>query len=150
VTQIGQQWTVPQLSIMIIYNKTWSILIRWQSDRVYTTEIVLRVWAKPYHMNNVFQQMWAEIENLWNHALVTGTSTCMCSGYVELDRPCPENSWLVIPPLHIKPFSVCKTIVVIRANWNETGFVLWSWLEWLVCVSVKHSNFRKLNNVKTK
>jgi len=23
------QWTVPQLSIMIIYNSTWSILIKW-------------------------------------------------------------------------------------------------------------------------
>jgi len=29
---------------------------------------VLPVCDKPYHMNNGFQQMWAEIENLWNHA----------------------------------------------------------------------------------
>ena len=25
---------------------------------------------KPYHMNNRFQQMWAEIKNLWNYALI--------------------------------------------------------------------------------
>jgi len=23
------QWTVPQLSIMVIYNSTWSVLIQW-------------------------------------------------------------------------------------------------------------------------
>ena len=26
------QWTVPQLSIMIIYNSAWSILIQWIRD----------------------------------------------------------------------------------------------------------------------
>jgi len=28
----GAQWTVPQLSIMIIYNSTWSFLIQWIMD----------------------------------------------------------------------------------------------------------------------
>ena len=27
-----QEWTVPQLSIMIIYNSTWPILIQWIRD----------------------------------------------------------------------------------------------------------------------
>ena len=35
---------------------------------MYTTERVLPVCDKPYHMNNGFQQMWAEIKNLWNYA----------------------------------------------------------------------------------
>jgi len=26
------EWTIPQLSIMIIYNSTWSILIQWIRD----------------------------------------------------------------------------------------------------------------------
>jgi len=71
------QWTVPQLPILIIYNSTWSILIQWirgilsadNYDLVYTIEIVLPVCNKPYHMNNGFQHMWAEIKILWNHAL---------------------------------------------------------------------------------
>jgi len=64
---------------MIIYNSTWSILIQWirdilsgsicQSDLVYTIESVLPVCDKPYHMNNGFQQMWADIKNVWNHLL---------------------------------------------------------------------------------
>ena len=32
-------------------------------------ESMLPVCDKPYHMNNGFQQTWAEIENLWNYAL---------------------------------------------------------------------------------
>ena len=36
-------------------------MVRWQSDLVYTIQSVLRVCDKPYHMNNGFQQMWAEI-----------------------------------------------------------------------------------------
>ena len=62
-------WTVPQLSIMVIYNSTWSILIQWIRDivsgdnmtLVYTIETVLSVCDKPYPMNNWFQQMLAEI-----------------------------------------------------------------------------------------
>jgi len=37
-------------------------------DLVYALESVLPVGDKSYHMNNGFQQMWAEIKNLWNHA----------------------------------------------------------------------------------
>ena len=36
---------------------------------IYTIESVLPVCDKPYQMNNGFQQMWAEIKYLWNHAL---------------------------------------------------------------------------------
>jgi len=60
------QMTVPQLSIMIIYNSTWSILSQWIRDIL---SGVLPVCDKPYHMNNGFQQMWVVIQNLWNHAL---------------------------------------------------------------------------------
>ena len=45
--------------------------MRRQSDLVYTLESVLPVCDKPYHMNNGFQQMWAEIKNVWKHALHT-------------------------------------------------------------------------------
>jgi len=37
---------------------------------IYTIESVLPVCDKHYHMNNEFQQMWAEIKNVWNHALL--------------------------------------------------------------------------------
>ena len=32
ITSTLEQWTVPQLSIMIIYNSTWSILMQWIRD----------------------------------------------------------------------------------------------------------------------
>ena len=59
-----------QLSIMIIYNSTWSILIhwirvmivRWQSDLVNTKESVLPVRNKPYYTNKRKVQKWEEIE----------------------------------------------------------------------------------------
>jgi len=44
-------------------------IFRWQSDLVYTIEIVLSICDKHYHMNNRFQQMWAEIKYLWDNAL---------------------------------------------------------------------------------
>jgi len=44
-------------------------IVRSQSDLVYTIESVLPVCDKPYHTNNRFQQMWAEINKLRNHAL---------------------------------------------------------------------------------
>ena len=34
----------------------------WQSDLVYTIESVLPFCEKSYHMNNGFEQMWAEIK----------------------------------------------------------------------------------------
>jgi len=43
-------------------------MVRWQSDLVYTIQSILSVCDQPYHMNNGFQQMWAEIKNLWKHA----------------------------------------------------------------------------------
>jgi len=43
-------------------------IVSWQSDLVYTIENVLPVCDKPYHMNNGFKQMLAEIKKLWNHA----------------------------------------------------------------------------------
>ena len=50
-------WTVRQLSIMIIYNGSWSKLfqwislyiVRWQTDLVNTKESLLPVCDKPYH-----------------------------------------------------------------------------------------------------
>ena len=72
------QWTDSRPSIIIIYNSTWSILIQWIRDILsgdnltyYIQKSVLPVCDKPYHMNNGFQQMWAEIEieKLRNYAL---------------------------------------------------------------------------------
>jgi len=68
-------WTVPQLSVMIIYNSTWSVLIqwirvmivRWQNDLV--KEIVPPVCDKPYHINKSKVQKGEEIEVLQNCAL---------------------------------------------------------------------------------
>jgi len=62
---------------MIIYSGTWSILSQWIRDILsgdnltYTIESVLPVCDKHYHMNNGFQQMWAEIKQLWNHAQIS-------------------------------------------------------------------------------
>jgi len=39
-------------------------------------ECVLPVCDKPYHINNGFQQMWAEIKNLLNHALFYVLQQC--------------------------------------------------------------------------
>ena len=71
------QWKVPQLSIMVIYNSTWSILIKWitgyiikwQSDLANTKESVLPVCDKLYHTNNGIQQKWEVIKILRNYAL---------------------------------------------------------------------------------
>jgi len=43
-------------------------IVSLQSDLVYTIENVLPVCDKAYHMNNRFQQMWAEFKKLWNYA----------------------------------------------------------------------------------
>ena len=67
----------PQLSIMIIYNSTWSILIqwirvmifRWQSDIVKTKESTLSGCDKPYHTNKRKVQKRDKIEVLMNCAL---------------------------------------------------------------------------------
>ena len=56
---IVMKWKVPQKSILISYNSTWSILIqrfrvmivRWQSDLVYTKESILSACDQPYHTN---------------------------------------------------------------------------------------------------
>jgi len=47
----------------------YGYIVRWQADLVYTIEsvVLLPVWDIPYHMNNGFQKMWAEIKNLLNH-----------------------------------------------------------------------------------
>jgi len=49
-------------------------IVRWQSDLAYTIEYVLPGCDKPYHINNGFQQMWADIENVWTSALYVSNS----------------------------------------------------------------------------
>ena len=83
--RLARQWTVPQLSIMIIYNITWSTLIqwirimivRWQSDLVNTKKSILPVCDKPYHMNKRTVQKGEEIEVWWNCALYMSVSCCV-------------------------------------------------------------------------
>jgi len=69
-------WTVPQLLIMTIYNSPWSIIIQWirdiladdnLTDYIQNNVYFLFLINTPYHMNNGFQQMWAEIKHLWNY-----------------------------------------------------------------------------------
>jgi len=62
-------WAVPQMSIIIIYNSTWSILIQknriklsWQSDLENTKE-------RPLHKIKANLPHWAEFEILRNGAL---------------------------------------------------------------------------------
>ena len=47
------------------------------------------VCYKPYHMNNGYQQMWAEIKNLWNYALTSDIlHTCINTpppGFIALN-----------------------------------------------------------------
>ena len=61
--------SVPQLSIMIIYNSTWSILVSWISDilsgdkvdLVNTKESLLSVYDKTYHTNKGILQKWRKL-----------------------------------------------------------------------------------------
>jgi len=53
-----EQWTVPQVSIMIILHSTWSMLIQWimvimSGDNLafVNTKRILPVCDEPYHMN---------------------------------------------------------------------------------------------------
>jgi len=74
---------------MVNFNpKNEGYIVRWQSDIVYSIETILPVCDKPYHMNNLFQQMWAEIKFLWNHAYIWQR----LSKYVKL-------------PVHANPFT---------------------------------------------
>ena len=77
ITELGVfsvKWTVPQLSIMIIYNSSWSIfiqwirvmIVRWQSALVHTKESVLPVFQKPYYSNKRNVQKGEEIAVLRN------------------------------------------------------------------------------------
>jgi len=75
------------VEIMIIYNSTWSILIHWIRDQVYTIESVLPDCDKPYHMNNGFQQMWAEIKKLRNCPLPIYNKTLSVSIHFQVIDP---------------------------------------------------------------
>ena len=46
----------------------WGYIVMCQAYVENTKECLLPVCYKSYHMNNRFQQMWAEIKNLWNYA----------------------------------------------------------------------------------
>jgi len=67
-------WTVPQLSIMIIYNCTLSILIQglycqltiWPRN---TKETILPVCDKAYHKIKENMPLGEELEILWNYPL---------------------------------------------------------------------------------
>jgi len=57
----ARQWTVPQLSIRIIYSSIFLFnfipldkvyIVKWQSNLVNTKESLLPVCDKPYHKNN--------------------------------------------------------------------------------------------------
>ena len=69
--------TVPQLSIMTIYNGTlsvlikwiWVMIVRWHFDLVNTKESVLPVCDKPNHTNERMVQKGEEIEVMRNCAL---------------------------------------------------------------------------------
>jgi len=71
------EWTGPQMSIMVIYNSSWSVLIqrirvmivRWHSDLLNTKENILPVCDKPYHTNQRRVQKGGKIEDLRNYAL---------------------------------------------------------------------------------
>ena len=68
----GGQWTVPQLSIMIIYNSTWSILI--QQIRILSVDNLTQKTQKkdPFtslHKIKASLPHWAEFEILRNGAL---------------------------------------------------------------------------------
>jgi len=49
----------------------YGYIVRFQCDLFYTIERVFSVCDKPYQMNNGFQQMWADTNNLWNYALLS-------------------------------------------------------------------------------
>jgi len=71
-----------QLSIMIIYNSTRSILIQWirvmwQSDLVITKESVLPVCDEPYHTNKRKVQKVEELKVVWDFALAIETTVVM-------------------------------------------------------------------------
>ena len=58
-----------QLSIMIIYNSTWSIRVILSGILKNTKESILLVCGKPYHTNKGIKQVWEELEKLRNYAL---------------------------------------------------------------------------------
>jgi len=80
--------SVPKLSIMIIYNSTWSFLIqwiwfnmivRWQSDLLKSKESVIPVCSKPYPMSKRKVQKGVEIKVLQNFAFGSGPACCVKS-----------------------------------------------------------------------
>jgi len=66
VGRLIQEWTVPQLSIMIIYNCTLSILIQLIIIEN-ITESILSDCDKPYHKIKENIPHGKELENLWNY-----------------------------------------------------------------------------------
>ena len=78
---------------MQIFNKTFihNIVSIHSLMYVHTVESERPVCDKPYHMNNGFQQMWAEIgEKLWNYAwmLLSDALMKMSGGKVIIQELC--------------------------------------------------------------
>jgi len=69
---IIQQWTVPQLSIMIIYNSIWSILIQWITGILSGDNLNQKTQKKdPFTSLHKIKEnlpQWVELEILWNGA----------------------------------------------------------------------------------
>jgi len=84
VSKTTWKWTVPQLSVIIIYNSTWSVVsnglgyvfLRSQSDLVNTKEIALPV-PKPYLTNKIKIQKGEEIEIFGTMHTLGKTAECI-------------------------------------------------------------------------
>ena len=83
-------WTVPQLSIIIIYNSTWSILIQWIRNKLSCDNLTQKTQKKdPFtslHKIKANLPLWAEFEILRNGALSTPLNTAYQGGSPSVKR----------------------------------------------------------------
>ena len=62
------QLTVPQMSIIIIYNSTWSILIQWIKDIVRWQSDLENTKERPLHKPSQDQSKYTALGGVWNFA----------------------------------------------------------------------------------
>ena len=151
------KWTVLQLSIMIIYNSTWSILIqlsimiiynstwsiliqwimdmivRWHSGLVNTKESALPVCDKPYHTNKRKVQKGEEIEVLRNCTLMVSYRCLTSAGGGQLDNSECGRGGSVSVTGHSGRESLLYTC---NGVFNLFTFGLWESLFWSVSQDV--------------
>ena len=124
---VNLEWTVPQLSIIIIYYSKWSFLIqwimvmivRWQSDLVNTNESLLPVCDKPYNTNKSAKQESRKRPNV-NLICRVNLHECFCLFNVSSLFDCPDrNPHIAVFLISIERFHKILSSIILNKMYNN-------------------------------